>query len=81
MMIIEDIVSQHAEEAAFLWLLRDGAVRAPHYNLKDLADLEERVDCSAYLARALELALLRSDEPLFNTSATANRQPALLGTA
>ena len=43
-MIIEDIVSQHAEEAAFLWLLRDGAVRAPHYNLKDLADLEERVE-------------------------------------
>jgi len=43
-MIIEEIVSQHAEEAAFLWLLRDNAVRAPHYNLKDLADLEERVE-------------------------------------
>ena len=43
-MIIEDIVSQHAEEAAFLWLLRDNAVRAPHYDLKDLADLEERIE-------------------------------------
>lgn len=43
-MIIEDIISQHAEEAAFLWLLRDNATRAPHYNLKDIADLEERVD-------------------------------------
>jgi uncharacterized protein (TIGR02270 family) len=43
-MIIEDIVSQHAEEAAFLWLLRDNAVRSPHYKLKDLADLEERVE-------------------------------------
>ena len=43
-MIIEDIVSQHAEEAAFLWLLRANAVAAPHYNLKDLADLEERIE-------------------------------------
>lgn len=37
-------MSQHAEEAAFLWLLRSYAVRAPHYDLKDLADLEERVE-------------------------------------
>ena len=43
-MIIEEIVSQHTEEAAFLWLLRNNAVHAPHYNLKDLADLEERVE-------------------------------------
>ena len=42
--IIEDIVAQHAEEAAFLWLLRAAAVRAPHYDLQDLADLEERVE-------------------------------------
>ncbi|MFQ5589466.1 MAG: TIGR02270 family protein, partial [Nitrospiria bacterium] len=31
-------------EAAFLWLLRDAAVRQPHYNLKDLAELDERVE-------------------------------------
>lgn len=43
-MIIESIVSQHAEEAAFLWLLRDAAVQAPHYNLKDLAHLDNRAE-------------------------------------
>lgn len=42
--VIESIVSQHAEEAAFLWLLRDAAVRAPHYSLQDLAALDERVE-------------------------------------
>jgi uncharacterized protein (TIGR02270 family) len=43
-MIIKHIVEQHAEEAAFLWLLRDAAVRAPHYDLKDLAHLDKRVE-------------------------------------
>ncbi len=42
--IIESIVTQHAEEAAFLWLQREGAVKAPHYNLKDLAEHDERVE-------------------------------------
>ncbi|MCK4857535.1 MAG: hypothetical protein KAT58_06180, partial [candidate division Zixibacteria bacterium] len=42
--VIESIVEQHAEEAAFLWILRDAAVQAPHYSLKDLADLDERVE-------------------------------------
>jgi uncharacterized protein (TIGR02270 family) len=42
--VIENIVEQHAEEAAFLWLLRDDAVQAPHYSMKDLADLDERVE-------------------------------------
>lgn len=37
------ILQQHAEDAAFLWLLRDAAVNAPHYYLKDLAELDERV--------------------------------------
>ncbi len=45
-MIIEDIVTQHAEEAAFLWLLRDIAVYAPHYSLADLAELDERVEAN-----------------------------------
>jgi len=44
MAVIEEIVQQHAEEAAFLWLLRDAAVHAPHYSLKDLARLDERVE-------------------------------------
>jgi hypothetical protein len=43
-MIIAEIVSQHAEEAAFLWLLRSNAVGAPHYSLKDLAKLDGRVE-------------------------------------
>jgi uncharacterized protein (TIGR02270 family) len=42
--IVEHIVQQHAEEAAFLWLLRDNAVRAPHYNLKDLVKLDNRLE-------------------------------------
>ena len=42
--IIPKIVEQHAEEAAFLWLLRDNAVYAPHYNLKDLVRLDNRVE-------------------------------------
>ncbi len=42
--IIETIVSQHAEEAAFLWLQRDGAVHEPHYSLSDLSKLDDRVE-------------------------------------
>ncbi len=43
-MIIAPVVEQHAEEAAFLWLLRDGAVRAPHFALGELARLDNRVE-------------------------------------
>jgi uncharacterized protein (TIGR02270 family) len=39
----EYVLSQHAEEAAFLWLLRDRAVYAPHYALSDLRNLDGRV--------------------------------------
>ena len=42
--VISSIVSQHAEEAAFLWLLRSNAVSAPHYSLKDLAKLDGCVE-------------------------------------
>jgi uncharacterized protein (TIGR02270 family) len=42
--MIKHIVQQHAEESAFLWLLRDNAVRAPHYNLNDLTRLDDRVE-------------------------------------
>jgi uncharacterized protein (TIGR02270 family) len=38
------VLAEHAEEAAFLWILRDGAVHAPHYSLKDLAKLDQRVE-------------------------------------
>jgi uncharacterized protein (TIGR02270 family) len=38
------VVSQHADEAAFLWTVRTRAVREPHYSLKDLVALDERVE-------------------------------------
>jgi len=43
-LVNEDVVSQHAEEAAFLWTLRTRAAREPHYSLSDLARLDERVE-------------------------------------
>jgi len=42
--MISRIVEQHTEEAAFLWLLRSHAVHAPHYRLKDIAKLDNRVE-------------------------------------
>ena len=41
---ISSVLEQHAEEAAFLWILRDGAVHAPHYSLQDLARLDQRLE-------------------------------------
>jgi uncharacterized protein (TIGR02270 family) len=43
-LVIEAIVEQHAEEAAFLWTVRDRAVHSPNYSLKDLSALDERVE-------------------------------------
>lgn len=45
-LVNKDVVTQHAEDAAFLWLLRDQAVLAPNYSVKDLADLDERVEAN-----------------------------------
>ena len=45
-MVNLEVVTQHAEDAAFLWFSRDRAVRAPHYRLKDLARLDERVEAN-----------------------------------
>jgi uncharacterized protein (TIGR02270 family) len=42
--VIPEIVSRHAEEAAFLWLLRDRAVRGPHFTLAQLTELDNRVE-------------------------------------
>ncbi len=39
-----NVVTQHAENAAFQWLLRDQAVGQPHYALKDLAKLDAMVE-------------------------------------
>jgi uncharacterized protein (TIGR02270 family) len=42
--IIPAVLDQHAEESAFLWILRDAAVHAPHYSLKDLSRLDSRLE-------------------------------------
>jgi uncharacterized protein (TIGR02270 family) len=44
--VLEYIVEQHAENAAFLWLLRDKAVDAPHYKRHHLARLDERIEAN-----------------------------------
>nr|WP_319392418.1 TIGR02270 family protein [uncultured Desulfobacter sp.] len=44
MPVISEIVSQHAEEAAFRWLLRNQAVTEPHYSLSDLSRLDGVLD-------------------------------------
>ncbi len=68
--MIQDILEQHAEEAAFLWILRDAAAAAPHYRRADLDDLDERIDAHLDGLRvggdaALSIALdaLGSGEP------------------
>lgn len=42
--VFEPVVREHADEAAFLWHRRAQAVDAPDYNLKDLVELDNRVD-------------------------------------
>jgi len=39
-----EIVSRHADEAAFLWTVRTRAIAEPHYSLQDLVRLDERVE-------------------------------------
>jgi len=41
---VEEVAALHVEEAASLWGQRDAAIRAPHYVLKDLIKLEERLE-------------------------------------
>ena len=43
-LIIQPIIEQHAENASSLWLQRDWAMRDPHYSLKDLAHLDDRLE-------------------------------------
>lgn len=41
---LSPILQQHAEEASFLAVLRDYALRAPHYDLDDINKLDSRID-------------------------------------
>lgn len=43
--VIPAVLDRHAEEAAFLWLLRSRAVGMPQFDLRSLADLDHRVEC------------------------------------
>lgn len=45
-LINEGVLEQHAEEAAFLWSLRNDASMAPNYSLKELVDLDERLEAN-----------------------------------
>lgn len=47
------LYDQYADDAAFLWLLRDNGVNQPHYSPQDLMDLDQRIDA---LLDALMLA-------------------------
>lgn len=40
----EDIIFQHADEAAFIWQLRDQSLDAPHITLNDLTRHDERLE-------------------------------------
>jgi uncharacterized protein (TIGR02270 family) len=42
--IIYEVVTQHAEEASFLWLMRHAALSQPRYSLADLSNLDNRVE-------------------------------------
>lgn len=45
-LIIQPIIEQHAEDASSLWLQRDWAMRDPHYSLKDLVQLDDRLEAN-----------------------------------
>jgi uncharacterized protein (TIGR02270 family) len=55
-MVNLEVVTQHAEDAAFIWCARDRAVCAPHYYLKDLVRLDERVEANLDGLRVAGLA-------------------------
>lgn len=42
--VIPHIIDQHVEETAFLWLLRNNAIKEAHYNLIYLQRLEDRIE-------------------------------------
>ncbi len=43
-MPLRRVLNQHSEEAPFLWGLRSAVAVAPHYDLADLAKLDQRVE-------------------------------------
>ena len=54
--VIPAVVERHAEDGAFLWLLRDHAVGRPHYTLRLLAELDQRVEANIDALRVADQA-------------------------
>jgi len=54
--IVFQVVCQHVEEAAILWLRRDWAMTEPHYTLDDLAKLDGQLDAHLDGLRVAEAA-------------------------
>lgn len=46
MSIVTIIIEQHADEASFNWLIRGKAIKAPHYKLADLAELDTFIEAN-----------------------------------
>lgn len=44
MPVVSIVLNQHVEEAGFLAVLRDYALRAPHYDLDELSKLDDRIE-------------------------------------
>jgi uncharacterized protein (TIGR02270 family) len=44
MLVVSSILGQHSDQASFLWGLRTTAAFAPHYDLADLAKLDDRIE-------------------------------------
>ncbi|HSX64731.1 MAG TPA: TIGR02270 family protein [Pseudoxanthomonas sp.] len=44
MPVVSIVLNQHVEEASFLAVLRDYALRAPHYDLNELSKLDDRIE-------------------------------------
>jgi uncharacterized protein (TIGR02270 family) len=42
--VVETVIFQHAEDASFLWGIRQQALVAPHYLLADLVKLDDRLE-------------------------------------
>jgi uncharacterized protein (TIGR02270 family) len=42
--MIHEIVTQYAENASFLWLLRDASVCRPDYSLDEISELDDRIE-------------------------------------
>ena len=47
--VYRDMFDRGAVDAAFLWLLRSIVIDQPHYNMADLAELEQRLDAQLNL--------------------------------